>query len=404
MNKFPEVGRWICLTIGDRDFIYKVLKYENTESREWTAWSGFKVEMEKNAIVRSDGGDEDSLDEYTLKNYKWKWKYIEEPAQNDLTRAEKERKNNLLGYKCNYCEGIDKDLLKCSRCKEVRYCNRDCQEKDWQNHQMECKRIKMVLKPNPRYPLLRVNEKIAFTQKAKQDKLNKILKNSFTGKFKVNINGDWKTNPKSSDLQSGERYCLYTLANKDHPYHFKQRHLEHSNHSSSPTSCGLYMLMEIVFDKDDFKDGGGLHHLVDYSMDPGLFWGMALNFNTFGTVAPFDPNCHCKFPKMPLNYKKLKKQWDKIFFRAKEDINDIQCMFADTEEGCHSFGLPGQLGCKFKHDIQVEKEEESEDPVELVDVENFEIEEKRDVDEKNNGEEKKPVWQKKQTKKKKKHF
>ena len=402
MNIFPEVGRWICLTIGDQDFIYKVLKYENTESREWTAWSGFKVEMEKNAIVRSDGGDEDSLDEWMLKNNKWK--YIEEPAQDELTRAETERKNNLLGYKCNLCKSIDKDLLKCSRCKEVRYCNRDCQENDWQKHQVECKIVKMVLMPNPRYPLPRVNEKIAIAQKARQDKLNKILKNSFKGKFKVNINGEWKTNPKSSDLKAGERYCLYTLANKDHPYHFKQRHLEDSTHSSSPTSCSLYMMMESIFDNEEFKNGGGLHLLVDYAMDPGLFWGMALNFNTFGTVGPFDPKCHCKFPKMPLSYKKLKKQWDKVFSRAKEDISDVQCMFADTKEGCHSFGLPGDLGCKFKHDILVEKEEELKDPVKLVDVENFEKEEKRDVDEKKNGEEKKPVWQKKQTKKKKKNF
>ena len=183
MDIFPEVGRWICLTIGDCDFKYKVLNYEDTESREWTAWSGYKVEMEKNAIVMSDGGDKDSLDEYTLKNYKWK--YINEPAPNELAKAEMERKNNLLGYKCNLCARTDKDLLKCSGCKEVRYCGRDCQEKDWQDHRIECRKVKMVLKPNPRYPLTRANENIASAQKAKQDKLNKILKNSFTGKFKV---------------------------------------------------------------------------------------------------------------------------------------------------------------------------------------------------------------------------
>ena len=54
-------------------------------------------------------------------------------------------------------------------------------------------------------------------------------------------------------------------------------------------------------------------------------------------------------------YKKLQKKWNKIFSRAKEDIKDVQCMFADTKEGCHSFGLPGDLGCKFKHDILAEK-------------------------------------------------
>ena len=397
MSILPEVGRWICLSIGDHDFKCKILKYEETESREWTAWSGFKVEMEKNAIVRSDGGEEDSLDEFTLKNNKWK--YIKEPAWDELARAETERKNSILGYKCHFCARIDKDLLKCSSCKEVRYCNRDCQGKDWQKHQSECKRVKMVLKPNPRYPLAKANDSTALSQKSKQDKLNKILKNAFTGKFKVNIDGEWKTNPNSSDLKASQRYCLYTLANKDHPYHFKQRHLEDSAHSSSPTSCSLYMMMENILDQDGFKNGGGLHHLVDYTIEPGLFWGMALNFNTFGTVAPFDPNCHCKFPKMPLKYKKMQKQWDKIFSRAREDIKDVQCMFADTEVGCHSFGLPGPLGCKFKHDILVEKEEEPKP----VDVEKYE-EERDDVDEKKV--EGKRVWQKKKTgsKKKRNHF
>merc|ERR1719452_436692 len=90
---------------------------------------------------------------------------------------------------------------------------------------------------------------------------------------------------------------------------------------------------------------------------------------------------------MPLKYKKMQKQWDKIFSRAREDIKDVQCMFADTEVGCHSFGLPGPLGCKFKHDILVEKEEEPEP----VDVEKYE-EERGDVDEKK--EEGKRVWQK----------
>ena len=115
MSILPEVGRWICLSIGDHDFKCKILKYEETESREWTAWSGFKFEMEKNAIVRSDGGEEDSLDEFTLKNNKWK--YIKEPARDELARAETERKNSILGYKCHFCARIDKDLLKCSAVK-----------------------------------------------------------------------------------------------------------------------------------------------------------------------------------------------------------------------------------------------------------------------------------------------
>ena len=96
-----------------------------------------------------------------------------------------------------------------------------------------------------------------------------------------------------------------------------------------------------------------IHHLVGEEMDPGNFWGMALNYNTFGTVAPFHTSCHCKFPKMPPKYKEMKKKWDKMFSRAKACSTDVQCMFADTKVGCHSFGMEGEANCKFKHDIAV---------------------------------------------------
>ena len=62
--------------------------------------------------MKSDGDDEDSLDEYMLKNHKWT--YIEEPSREELSIAETERKYNLLGYNCNLCKITNKDLLMCS--------------------------------------------------------------------------------------------------------------------------------------------------------------------------------------------------------------------------------------------------------------------------------------------------
>merc|ERR1711872_1078236 len=128
----------------------------------------------------------------------------------------------------------------------------------------------------------------------------------------------------------------------------------HAN--GEPTSCSLYMTIELVLEGEAEYKEGGLHYLALDNMDPGMFWGMALNFNTFGTVAPFTTKCHCNFPKMPPSYKKLKKQWDKIFTRAKKSGLDVQCMFADTPIGCHSFGLDGEEGCKFKHDVSVKND------------------------------------------------
>ena len=369
-SKFPDVGRWISICICDHEFKYKVLDYEDSECHGWSAETGFRHRIEKVAVVKSIGGENGTLREDELRAGYMQdgWKYIDEPSREEIEVAEKERKNNLLGYKCHKCQTNKEDLLKCSGCKKVRYCSRDCQKSDWETHKGECRKVKHVKRPSPRYPLKIIDQNIAIYQKAKQEKLNRILKNALTGKFKVNIGGEWRKNVKSTDLESLEYYSICALANKDFLYHFKQRFLEDSNHCSVPTSCGLYLMMEKYFEEEGFKNGGGLHYLVDLAETDGMgfFWGMALNFTTFGTVAPFDRSCYCDFPKMPPAYKKWQKQWDKFFQRAKADIKDVQCMFTDTKQGCHSYGLPGDLGCKFKHDIKTEKEEEKAEEEEMA--------------------------------------
>ena len=40
--------------------------------------------------------------------------------------------------KCSYCKCHKEYLRKCSRCKLVQYCNRDCQKKHWQAHKPHC--------------------------------------------------------------------------------------------------------------------------------------------------------------------------------------------------------------------------------------------------------------------------
>ena len=219
-------------------------------------------------------------------------------------------------------------------------------------------------RPDPRYPMPHVNRDVARAQKKRQDKLNDILSDALSGRFKVLIDGEWRRNPKATDLETLERYQLVTESAPDKKYHFKQRSLESSHHTRGvPSSCSFFMTLELCLDNEHFN-AGGLHSLIEYEMDPNFFWGMAMNFNTFGTVAPFHTDCSCNFPKMPPKYKSLRKKWDVMFSRAKEDIKDVQCMFADQSEGCHSFGLPGELACSYKHQVLAERdntENEEED-------------------------------------------
>ena len=356
MSGLPQVGRWIKYNWrrdGARVWLCKVVEYEDCESFGMSYYRGAYQEIERRAVLEYPGGDIDSEDETFFG--KINWSYIAQPSEEELATLVLKRNNEQLGYFCQACKTTSTKLLKCKGCKAVHYCDSKCQRDDWKTHAGVCSKKKVVLQPNPRYPMARIQTDMAVFQKDVQTKANAALMDALNGRFKVLINDRWVQNPRATDLETCERYMLKHDADQDNTIHFKHRYTDTSPHANGePTSCSLYLTMELVLEEDEKYKEGGLHYLVLDNCDPGMFWGMALNFNTFGTVAPFTTTCHCNFPKMPPNYKKMKKQWDKIFTRAKLSALDVQCMFSDTPFGCHSFGLEGDAGCKFRHDISVE--------------------------------------------------
>jgi len=351
---FPDIGRWISISFQEEDLKCKVIRYEDSETKSFDIWSGYHEGTERHAVVMYEGGDEDLMDEFFFRNSSWS--YISPPSESELATAVKERNNNLLGYSCNSCQSRKTVLFKCTGCKQVRYCDRECQRTDWSSHKDQCRRVKMEVRPHPRYPLPHVNRDVARAQKERQDKLNDILRDALSGRFKVLIDGEWKRNPKATDLETMSRYHLVTASAPDKQYYFKQRSLESSQHTRGvPSSCSFFEMLIMCLDNEPINTGG-LHSLLEYEFDHNLFWGLAMNFNTFGTVAPFHTDCSCNFPKMPPKYKSLRKRWDVMFSRAKGDIRDVLCMFADHSEGCHSYGLPGELACRYKHHVLAERD------------------------------------------------
>ena len=46
--------------------------------------------------------------------------------------------NNNQTYACSYCSQHSDSLKKCSRCRLVQYCGRECQKKHWNTHKSHC--------------------------------------------------------------------------------------------------------------------------------------------------------------------------------------------------------------------------------------------------------------------------
>ena len=199
----PDVGRWISMThLGTRSKC-EVLDHEESmndiddEFRKWLMED--KIFM--HAKVRHPNGDEICYDERGL--LKFNWHYIEPPTEDEDTTetvSSIERRNNILGNFCNYCETISKKLLQCSGCKKVRYCSLECQSHDRKDHRDKCGKLKMTRIHNPRYPLESAVRRIGKRQRQLQARMNFILNAALNGRFEIWIQGHWKENAKVTDI------------------------------------------------------------------------------------------------------------------------------------------------------------------------------------------------------------
>ena len=211
--------------------------------------------------------------------------------------------------------------------------------------------------------MFQVSEEVADEQTRVQSASHALVSDCLNGRFSVQHTGGslfqpprtgapWRQNPKSMDLDSMERYTLKT---GDHKIAFKWTALESTDHSvgEERTSCSLLLYMELFLMEEQWKSGS-LTLLAGSQQE--LFWFMAINFKTFGTVA-LHSKCHCNENgdgELKPKWKQLRKRWDKVFERAEMDLEDVQCMFADSREGCHNFREEG--GCPYKHNVEVKRE------------------------------------------------
>ena len=310
-------------------------------------------------------GEDDVLSIADLTSYQWT--YVEAPSDEELRASVIQKDNCRLEISCGHCKSDTTILKACKACHKVYYCNQTCQKNDWSIHKESCVYEKVKLKPDSRYPLRESrNPSMAKLQQKLQSDYHEILIDAFKGNFEIlhdqgrwrdppntdTENATWIRNPKSTVLSTLERYQVRSdspRTDNTKPISFKWRALESLDHGKGdPTACSFLELMDCYLLNDERYREGGIHYLAGSLEDAGLFWGMAINFNTFGTVAPFHSNCHCNITRLTKKHCKLRNKWDKIFYRAKADPLDIQCMYSETPVGCQNFE-----SCPYKHEIEV---------------------------------------------------
>lgn len=348
----PTIGKWIKWDTGT--FKAKAWVREYTDDVETPATKGVTVENMNGVYVHVITDQDD-----------WDWSYCETPGKEEKENAEWEGLNEKIGDRfCNTCKCVTKKLQICTGCYKVYYCDASCQMGNWDSHKADCKQEKTVLKPDPRYPLsiplsipaLNVKKHQVRTQ----NRNHQILHDALNGNFTVERRGgEAIRNPKAGlDLEFGKDYELKVnnkeLAIEQFNFVWEGSSTDHSIPEGNPTSCIMFYYMESYLKDEEFMKGG-LHYLAGSYQEIEIFWFMLINFNTFGTVAPHYGPCTCN-PKnvkaqMPPERRELRKKWNKFFKRAKADINDVQCMYSNSEEGCHNYN-----NCPYKHDVEVKKE------------------------------------------------
>lgn len=76
--------------------------------------------------------------------------------------------NSVRGQCCDLCFAKSEELLRCSKCKFSRYCNRECQKNAWKDHKIECERI-LNVSPNIPSDLVRLMARIIQQKHSKYD-------------------------------------------------------------------------------------------------------------------------------------------------------------------------------------------------------------------------------------------
>lgn len=68
------------------------------------------------------------------------------PRQDQEKDQEKKRSLTFSSFSCcSHCNRSNQILYNCARCKQVKYCNKDCQKHNWKFHKPNCKKQETVL-------------------------------------------------------------------------------------------------------------------------------------------------------------------------------------------------------------------------------------------------------------------
>jgi hypothetical protein len=241
------------------------------------------------------------------------------------------------GSKCAVCGMTQKELMRCAKCKRVKYCGVDCQKKDYPSHKLTCKALKTT------YDLLElirefwdflllpgdfVNVLTYYYGEIMVDHKKRVIFGKLLSDYEnlVQLTSlkhdritvrDWYTSPRCLPTKDGHVLTLYPMIGPPKPMTNFEFYRYWTTGKCTMISICLGVLIKTMCEKDmTITYNGKKVVLVEHAKCT-----MTVNFN---------PIVHCYEP-LPLSPLKPFDEWDCDVLNRVEN-NKHECIIIGIED------------------------------------------------------------------------
>lgn len=255
--------------------------------------------------------------------------------------------SDLKAIRCDHCYS-DGDLLRCSGCAYVRYCDASCQKAEWPNHKTECTRLRKLPSNRELPNAARLMAKIIMKLKRGGD-----AEKGFFGKTKFRMFKDLMSH--YSDMKNDPKRVEHAMS----LYGVLADFLGADNLPNYPEFVGIYGRMVVngfsILDGEMTTLGTGIYlgaSTLDHSCSPNavaIFSGTTISIRALKNIQQYD------WSKVRISYvdslrmkeERRKELWDTYYFECdcERCTNEGEIETAAVCQNCGGMLFAKQMIC-----------------------------------------------------------